>query len=309
LKRFALDYERQHGRTFKQIDKPKDRGKERKIAIIGSGPAGLTVGYDLAQKGYKPTIFEALSEAGVMFRVGVPKYRLASDVLDYDIEMIEKEGVEIRTNTPIGPDLTLSDLHEQGYEAVFLAIGTHKGRQIGIEGEDLDGVEQAVGFLHDIRTGKTRDFEGKTVAVIGGGNVATDSVRTALRLGAKKAFIVYRRSRDEIPASEEELKDCEQEGISFYYLTSPKKIIGKDGTVDHIECIRMKLGEPDDSGRRRPIPIEGSNFTLDADMVIVAIGQEVDYSLLKAADKDLASMTRPGPSTASPAANIQGTLV
>lgn len=274
LKRFALDYERTHGRKKrKKDDKLKKRGKGRKVAVIGSGPAGLTVAYDLARWGYKPTVFEALSKPGGMLRVGVPNYRLPPEILDYDIKMIEEEGVEIRCNTPIGPDLTLNDLRKAGYEAVFIAIGTHKSKKLGIEGEDLEGVVHAAGFLHDLGTGKKVDYRGKIVAVIGGGNVAIDSVRTALRLGAKTAFVLYRRSRDEIPANREELEECEKEGISFYYLTAPTKIIGEKGKVKGIECVRMKLGEPDDTGRRRPIPIEGSTFTLDADIVISAIGQ------------------------------------
>ncbi|MBN2599740.1 MAG: FAD-dependent oxidoreductase [Candidatus Thermoplasmatota archaeon] len=275
LKRFAIDYERLHGRKIKEKKEKEieSRGNGRKVAIIGSGPAGLTVGYDLARMGYKPTVFEALSQAGGMLRVGVPKYRLPPEILDYDIKIIEEEGVEIRTNTPIGPDLTLNDLYNAGYEAVFIAIGTHKSKKLGIDGEELDGVVHAAGFLHDLGIGKKVDYREKIVAVIGGGNVAIDSVRTALRLGAKTAFVIYRRSRDEIPANREELEECEKEGISFYYLAAPTKILGKDGKVTGIECIRMKLGEPDETGRRQPIPIEGSTFKLDADVVISAVGQ------------------------------------
>ncbi|PNX51906.1 MAG: 4Fe-4S ferredoxin [Thermoplasmata archaeon M8B2D] len=289
LKRFALDYERIHGRETKKEKKndSKSRGKNRKIAIIGSGPAGLTVGYDLARMGYKPTVFEALSQAGGMLRVGVPKYRLPPDILDYDIKIIEEEGVEIRRNTPIGPDLTLNDLYNAGYKAVFIAIGTHKSKKLGVDGEDLEGVVHAAGFLHDLGIGKKVDYHGKIVAVIGGGNVAIDSVRTALRLGAKTAFVLYRRSRDEIPANKEELEECEKEGISFYYLTAPKKIIGEKGKVKGIECVRMKLGEPDDTGRRRPIPIEGSTFTLDADVVISAVGQAPILEPLAEAEVEL----------------------
>ena len=289
LKRFALDYERIHGRKIKEKKKDpvETRGKRRKVAVIGSGPAGLTVAYDLAKIGYKPTIFEALSKAGGMLRVGVPKYRLPPDILDYDIKIIEDEGVEIRTNTPIGPDLTLNDLYNAGYEAVFIAIGTHKSKKLGIDGEDLEGVVHAAGFLHDLGIGKKVDYRGKIVAVIGGGNVAIDSVRTALRLGAKTAFVLYRRSRAEILASREELEECEKEGISFYYLTAPTKIIGEKGKVKGVECVRMKLGEPDDTGRRRPIPIEGSTFTLDADVVISAIGQAPILEPLAEAEVEL----------------------
>ncbi len=290
LKRFALDYERIHGRKPKKKKKKKEfesRGRGRKVAIIGSGPAGLTVAYDLARMGYKPAIFEALSQAGGMLRVGVPNYRLPPDILDYDIKIIEEEGVEIRTNTPIGPDLTLNDLYNAGYEAVFIAIGTHKSKKLGIDGEDLDGVVHAAGFLHELGSGKKVDFHGKIVAVIGGGNVAIDSVRTALRLGAKTAFVIYRRSRAEIPANKDELEECEREGISFYYLAAPTKILGKNGKVVGLECVRMKLGEADDTGRRRAIPIEGSTFKLDADVVISAVGQTPLLSPLAEAEVEL----------------------
>jgi heterodisulfide reductase subunit A-like polyferredoxin len=276
LKRFISDYEKKHGRKIKEKKESQEKelpGKGRKVAIIGAGPAGLTVGHDLALWGYKPTVFEALSKPGGMLRVGVPKYRLPEEILDYDIKRIEEDGVEIRTSTPIGPDLTLKDLIKAGYEAIFIAIGTHKSKRLGVEGEDLEGVVHAAGFLHDMGIGKKVDFKNKIVAVIGGGNVAIDSVRTAVRLGAKSAFVIYRRSREEIPAIKEEVEECEKEGISFYYLAAPTKILGKKGKVSGIECQRMKLGKPDDTGRRRPMPIEGSTFTLDADIVISAIGQ------------------------------------
>jgi len=277
LKRFVADYERKHGRKKKEKKENEEEkelpGKGRKVAVIGAGPAGLTVAHDLALWGYKPTVFEALSKPGGMLRVGVPKYRLPEEILDYDIKRIEEAGVEIRTGIPIGPDLTLKDLMNAGYEAIFLAIGTHKSKRLGVEGEDLDGVVHAAGFLHDMGIGKKVDFKDKIVAVVGGGNVAIDSVRTAVRLGAKSAFVIYRRSRAEIPAKREELAECEKEGISFYYLAAPSKILGRKGKVTGIECQRMKLGEPDDTGRRRPMPIEGSTFTLDADIVISAIGQ------------------------------------
>ncbi len=283
LKRFIADYEKKHGRKIKKKKESEEKelpGKGRKVAIIGAGPAGLTVAHDLALWGYKPTVFEALSKPGGMLRVGVPKYRLPEDILDYDIKKIEEVGVEIRTSTPIGPDLTLKDLKNAGYEAIFLAIGTHKSKRLGVEGEDLDGVIHAAGFLHDMGIGKKVDFKDKIVAVIGGGNVAIDSVRTAVRLGAKSAFVIYRRSRGEIPAKKEELAECEKEGISFYYLAAPTRILGRKGKVTGIECQRMKLGEPDDTGRRRPMPIEGSTFTLDADIVISAIGQMSVFTTL-----------------------------
>src|SRR4030042_1890943 len=198
LKRFAADYEmysmikeKENGesQTEKVVQIPR---KNKKVAVIGSGPAGLTVSYDLAKMGYQVVIFEASSVAGGMLRLGIPKFRLPPEVIDYEIEIIKKAGVEILTNTAIGPDMTLNDLFNRGYESIFIAIGTHKSLTLNIEGENLDGVIHGVGFLQSIRTGREVDFKDKAVAVIGGGNVAIDSVRTALRLGAKEAFIIYR---------------------------------------------------------------------------------------------------------------------
>lgn len=254
--------------------------KGEKVAVIGSGPAGLTAAYDLAKIGYRPTVFEALPVTGGMLRVGIPRYRLPEEVIDFEIEAIKRAGVEIKTNTPVGPDLTFNDLFEKGFKAIFIAIGMHKSRRLNIKGEDLQGVVHGVGFLRNVKIGKKERLDGKVVAVIGGGNVALDSVRTALRLGAKKAFVIYRRSKKEMPAFESELEAGEQEGVEVHYLASPKRILGKKGKVVGIECVRMKLGEPDQSGRRRPIPIEGSEFTLEADMVIPAVSQAADLSFL-----------------------------
>ena len=274
LKRFLVDYEMKNNKDeYPPEPVINENNKKDKVAIIGSGPSGLTVGYYLAKLGYRPTVFEALPEPGGMLKVGVPEYRLPKEVLDYDIKMIEKEGVEIRTNTPIGPDLRLYDLIKAGYRSIYIAIGAHKSRRLGIEGEDLEGVYHGASFLHDVRAGTELTFKDKMVAVIGGGNVAMDSVRTAIRLGAKTAFVIYRRTRKEIPASPKELEECAAEGVSFYYLSAPLRIIGKKGKVAGIECIKMKLGEPDESGRRKTVPIEGAKFTLLADIVINAVGQ------------------------------------
>jgi len=256
------------------------RGSGRRIAIVGSGPAGLTCAWDLASMGYKPVVFEALDVAGGMLRVGVPRYRLPVAVLDYEIDAIKQAGVQIRLNTPVGPGLTLNDLFAQGFEAIFIAIGTHKSRQLGIEGEDLKGVIHGTRFLHRAKMERPTSIANKAVCVIGGGNAAVDSARTALRLGARRVTILYRRSRAEMPASEEEVGACEEEGIEFRFQVSPTRILGTNGRVAALECVRMALGEPDASGRRRPIPIEDSKFIIEADVVIPAVSQEADIRVL-----------------------------
>ena len=292
LKRFAADYE------MYIMNKEKEAGKEigkkhtekvvqiprknKKVAIIGSGPAGLTVAYDLAKMGYQIVIFEASSLAGGMLRMGIPKFRLPPEVIDYEIDIIKEAGVEILTNTAIGPDLTLNDLFNRGYESIFIAIGTHKSLTLNIEGENLDGVIHGIGFLHRVRTGKEVDFKDKSVAVIGGGNVAIDSVRTALRLGAKEAFIIYRRSENELPIKKEELIEAKSEGIKIHTLLAPTRILGDvEGRVIGVECMPMKLGPLDESGRPRPIPDETKEkVIIKADIAIPAIGQFPDLATL-----------------------------
>ena len=259
---------------------PQQRGAGRPIAIIGSGPAGLTCAWDLANMGYRPVVFEELGVAGGMLRVGVPRYRLPVDILDYEIEAIKRADVEIRLNTPVGPERTLNDLFNQGFEAIFIAIGTHKSRRLGIEGEDLKGVIHGTRFLHRAKMEQPTDIANKVVSVIGGGNAAIDSARTALRLGAKRVTILYRRSRGEMPASDEEIKACEDEGIEFRFLASPIRILGTGGRVAALECVRMALGEPDESGRRSPIPIKDSKFIIESDIVIPAVSQEADIGVL-----------------------------
>ncbi|SFR06618.1 NAD(P)-binding protein [Desulfoscipio geothermicus] len=248
-----------------------------KVAIIGSGPAGLSAAYQLAKQGYGVTIFEALPQAGGMLRYGIPEYRLPKKIVDLEISLLEKMGVEIKTNTPLGPQLTVDDLMNQGYKAVFLAIGAHKGVLLNIPGEDLGGVIPGVDFLRRVSLGEKVTL-GKRVAVIGGGNTAMDAARTALRTGAEEVTIVYRRSEAEITAAEEEIHEAKEEGIIFKMMTSPVAVHGKDGKVARLECIQNELGEPDESGRRRPVPVAGSEFTIDVDNVIVAIGQSPDAS-------------------------------
>ncbi len=255
-------------------------GRDEKVAIIGSGPAGLSAAYHLARKGIQSVIYEALPEAGGMLRVGIPEHRLPGKVLDAEIELIQNLGVEIKTNTPLGPDLTIDDLFEKGYASVYLAIGAHKGIELGVPGEKAKGVRQGVDFLRELNlTGKVKT--GKKVAIIGGGNVAIDVARSAVRMGAEDVNIIYRRTRAEMPAWEEEISAAEEEGVHVTYLSAPQEILTRDGAVVGVRCIRMELGEPDSSGRRRPIPIPGSEYEIEIDQLIPAIGQRPDLSALE----------------------------
>ena len=277
LKRFVTDWELKHGKEEKVEPIPKIH--EEKIAIVGSGPTGLVAAYELTKKGYPVTVFEALHEVGGMLRVGIPEYRLPKNLLEIEIKHIRELGIEIQTGTVIGKDLTIEQLRQKGYKAFLIAVGAQESWKLGIEGEDLKGVIHALDFLKDVNLGKTVEL-GERVAVIGGGNVAVDAARTALRLGAKKVSILYRRSKAEMPAFSAEAEAAEKEGVEFQFLVAPKKILGENGKVTALECIRMKLGEPDESGRRRPIPVEGSEFVINLDAVIPAIGEAPDVSLL-----------------------------
>ncbi len=274
LKRAAEDYGEVEEKA-EQIENPA------RIAVIGAGPAGLSVAYFLALKGHKVDIFEALDYAGGMVYVGIPRYRVPMDVLKKDVERIEKLGVNFYYNTEVDEKM-LQELKEK-YDAVFIGIGAHRARKANCEGEDLDGVIQAIHFLRKVALGEEVKI-GKRVAVIGGGDVAMDASRTALRLGAEKVMVLYRRSREEMPATQEEYEDAKEEGVEFHFLTMPFRIIGKE-CVEAIECLKAKLGEPDASGRRRPVPIEGSNFTIEVDNVILAIGQEPKSSWLEGFEK------------------------
>jgi heterodisulfide reductase subunit A-like polyferredoxin len=274
LKRFVADYDREVDFELKI-----EQEKENRIAIIGSGPAGLTSAYDLRKMGYKPTIFEALPVAGGMLRVGIPDYRLPKDILRKEISILEDFGIEIKLNTPLGENLTIEELKNNGYEAIFIAVGAHISMKLEIPGEDLKGVYHGVEFLRRVNLGEKVEV-GEKVVVVGGGNAAIDAARTVYRLGAKEVTIVYRRSRAEMPANEEEIEEAEKEGIKIFYLAAPTRILGKESKVNQVQCIRMRLGEPDASGRRRPIPIEGSEFIIDADMIIPALGQSSDLSFL-----------------------------
>jgi len=254
--------------------------REEKVAIVGSGPAGLSCAYHLARRGILSTIYEALPEPGGMLRVGIPAHRLPREILNQEIEVITNLGVEIKTNTPIGSDLSIDDLLDNGYKAVYLALGAHKGIELGIPGEKANGVRQGVDFLREVNlTGKTE--VGKNVAIIGGGNVAIDVARSALRLGADKVNIIYRRTRNEMPAWEEEIQAAEDEGSEITYLSAPQEVLTKDGSVVGLRCIRMELSEPDSSGRKRPIPIPGSEYDIEIDQLIPAIGQRPDLSAIE----------------------------
>jgi len=267
MKRFVAD--RDNGDWKKSTKKLPSTGK--KVAIVGSGPAGLTAGYYLAKAGHSVTVYEQFSKAGGMMRVGIPDYRLPPEVLDGEIEVIKNAGVDIILNTKIE---STDWLFKQGYDAVFLAPGAHKGITLGVEGDDSLGVYDGAAFLRDANLGAKIDL-GNRVAVIGGGNVAIDSARVALRLGAKEVDILYRRTRAEMPASAEEVEATLEEGINIVFLIGHLKVVPK-GRRLVLTCNRMELGEPDASGRRRPVPIKGSEFDTEYDSIIGAIGQRPD---------------------------------
>jgi heterodisulfide reductase subunit A-like polyferredoxin len=277
--------------------------RQSRIAIVGSGPAGLTAAQDLALAGYPVTVFEALPVPGGMMRVGIPEYRLPRDVLQREIDDILALGVELRLNSPV---TDLQDLFGQGYRAVFLAVGAHKSQRLEIDGDDFQGVLPGIDFLRqaNLASGEIRNLG--RVAVIGGGNTAIDCARTAKRLGASEISIVYRRSRAEMPADPREIDEAEHEGVKLVFLTAPAKVAGQDGKVTGLTCIRMQLGEPDASGRRRPVPIPGSDFTLPMDTVIAAVSQSPDLSLAAGL-----TVTRSGAASADEtlATNLPGVFV
>jgi len=264
LKRFADD---NSDDSWKKLAKKLPQS-DKSVAIIGAGPAGLTVALYLAKLGHKVTVFEALPVAGGMMRVGIPEYRLPRDILSSEIEYIESVGVEIKLNTTVE---SIDSLFSQGYDAIFLGVGAHAGMKLGVEGEDLPGVIESAEFLRRVNLGEKVDVKEK-VGVIGGGNVAIDAARISPRIGAKKVTIFYRRTRAEMPANPEEIDAALEEGIEIVYLVAPIKVT-RDNSGLKLECQRMELGEPDASGRRRPVPIEGSEFTAELDTLIAAIGQ------------------------------------
>ncbi len=280
LERFVADYERLHS-TFNGF--AVEQKRKEKVAVVGSGPAGLTCAAELAKLGYNVTIFEALHAAGGVLRYGIPEFRLPKVILDAEIDNVRKLGVEIVTNFVIGRTATVDELmDEMGFDAVFLGTGAGTPNFLGIPGENYPGVFSASEFLTRVNFMSGYKFPeydtpvkiGRRVAVIGGGNTAMDAVRTANRLGTEKAYLVYRRGRDEMPAREEEVHHAEEEGVEFHVLTNPIRIIaGENKWVKAMECVKMELGEPDESGRRKPVTVPGSNFIMEVDTVILAIGQ------------------------------------
>ena len=274
LKRFAADYA--FDQELEYIPQIKKKRKE-KVAIIGAGPAGLSAAWDLAREGFQVTIFEALPVAGGMLAVGIPEYRLPKNVLNREIETVRKLGVDIRVNTPVND---VESLLKDSYQAVFIATGAHKGDKMGIPGEDLNGVFDAIEFLRETNLGKNIEV-GQRVAVVGGGNSAIDAARVALRKGAKEVRILYRRERRDMPAIAEEIEAAEEEGIHLHCLTAPIKVLGNCGKVEGVECIRMELKEYDKSGRKTPYQINGSEYIINVDTVIEATGQRPDTSFLK----------------------------
>ncbi len=285
LERFVADW---HNKNVKEsAQKPSSNG--HKVAVVGSGPSGLTCAGDLAKKGYDVTVFEALHTAGGVLVYGIPEFRLPKSIVAKEVDTLENLGVKVETNVVVGKTLTIDELFEMGYEAVFVGSGAGLPNFMGIPGESLKGVYSANEFLTRsnlmksyLETPETPIMKGGNVAVVGGGNVAMDAARTALRLGAEKVYIVYRRSMEELPARAEEVEHAEEEGIDFKLLCNPVEILGydnpddkrdpKNGFVTGMKCIRMELGEPDEKGRRRPVPVPNSEFVLDVDTVIMSIG-------------------------------------
>jgi heterodisulfide reductase subunit A len=273
LKRFIIDHT---PKLAVERLRPVKKTREERVAIIGSGPAGLAAAHDLARQGYPVTVFETAPQAGGLLRYGIPEYRLPNKIVDDEISYVEELGVEIKTNTPVK---NLKDVLGQGYKAVFLATGAWASQKMGIPNEDTKGVIHALDFLKKVTSGVKVSL-GQRVAVIGGGNAAVDAARVAQRLGAKEVSIVYRRSRAEMPAIETEVEEAEREGVKLHILAAPVRVLTENDWVTGVECIRMELGEPDASGRRRPIPINGSEFNMAVDNVIMAIGQAVDKAML-----------------------------
>jgi formate dehydrogenase (NADP+) beta subunit len=291
LKRFVADYARDHAQdsSDEHVAKPtaaikfKQHAAPQKVAIIGAGPSGLTCASFLAKAGYDVTIFEMLPVSGGMAAVGIPDYRLPRYIVRGEVEEIEKLGIKVVYGKALGPSFTLDDLEKDGYKATFIGMGCHCHKSLGIEGEDKGyyGYVPGVYFLRNINLGLYEEIpKGKKMVVIGGGNVAIDCVRTAFRVGFDESHIVYRRSRKEMPADQVEIDDAESEGVSFHFLTAPNRIIGENDKVKGLECLRMELGEPDSSGRRRPVVVPGSEFVIEADVIVAAIGQEGDFNCI-----------------------------
>jgi len=280
LKRFIAEHDRKR-------ERPKNRLRKRreKILVVGSGPAGLACANDLSLLGFRVTIFEALPVLGGMLIVGIPEFRLPREVIKIEIDGIRELGVEMEINHPFRFDGNGRTLKRSGFDAIFLSMGAHRSSKLDVPGESLRGVFPGVEFLREINLG-TKVELGKKMAIIGGGNVAIDVARSALRLGSKQVDLYYRRSRKEMPAIPEEVEEAIREGVNIHLLTAPVRMIGRSGKLVGMECIRMRLGEPDENGRRKPIPVQGSNFKVNAETIISAIGQRVDQRPLKGLEKN-----------------------
>jgi len=278
LKRFAADW---YFANATENPEPFPVTKSQRVAVVGAGPTGLACAYYLTQSGYPVTIFEALPVGGGMLSVAIPEFRLPREVIQREIDYIGQKGVEIRYNTPVNTNFTIEDIKAEGYEAVFIAAGAQRSQRVGIPGEldDIDGFYYGLKFLRDTKIGREIQV-GKRAAIIGGGNVALDSARTALRLGAEEVSIYYRRSREEMPVTGIEYDQAVDEGININFLTTPTRIVSENWKISGLQCSRMSLGAPDESGRRRPIPVPGSEFFAEADTVIAAVGQAPDLSFL-----------------------------
>lgn len=281
---YALEKSRSNNPSSINTEEPYSKEiikKDIRIAVVGSGPAGLTAAADLAKEGYQATLFEALHATGGVLRYGIPEFRLPKEIVDNEVAEIKKLGVDIQLNVIIGKTITIDELFEEDYQATFIGTGAGLPKFLDIPGKNLNGIYSANEFLTRVNLMKGYKYPeyktpvkiGRKVAVIGGGNVAMDSARTALRLGAEEVSVVYRRSKDELPARGEEIEHAEEEGINFRLLNNPVAFHGKKGRVDKMECIKMELGKKDNSGRPKPVPIEGSNWMLEVDSVIIAIGQ------------------------------------
>lgn len=297
LERFVAD-------SFLDSDIKADqevKAKGKRVAVVGSGPAGLTTAGDLAKLGYDVTIFEAFHEPGGVLVYGIPEFRLPKDLVKKEIDKLKRLGVKFQMNTIIGKTLTIDDLFQDGFKAVFIGSGAGLPRFMGIDGENLNGVYSANEYLTRVNLMKAYDFPnshtpvklGEKIAVVGGGNVAMDAARSALRLGAREVHIIYRRSMEELPARSEEVHHAREEGVIFDVLINPKEIIGEDGWVKGLKCVKMELGEMDASGRKRPREIEGSEFIMDFDLVIMAIGTSPN-PLIKASTPELETNDRGG---------------
>jgi NADH-quinone oxidoreductase subunit F len=270
----VADYAYEHGVEFVPPMKPR---RPERVAIVGAGPAGLTAAYELVREGYNVTVFESLPVAGGMMAVAIPEYRLPKKVLQAEIDSILKLGVELKLNTKVND---IDSLFKEGYKAVFISCGAHKGDKMGIPGEDVEGVFDAIEYLRELSLGKKPSI-GKKVAVVGGGNSAIDAARDSLRQGATEVHILYRRERRDMPAIDEEIEAAENEGIHIDCLTAPTKVLSQGGKVTGLECIRMELKGFDSSGRRTPQPVKGSEYTIAVDTIIEAIGQRPDTSMIK----------------------------